>query len=124
MVLPRVIAVQVTPKLSDDEVRKLIEKLKQSVGIPNCNNVILVLTLIMEKLKDMSKLNGTEKRNLAIYCLYKLGEGLEDDDYESLSVIISKVVPTAIDTIIDVAKNKISFSSKKDHNDKLWFCFV
>ena len=87
----------------------------------DAGEMLFATTKLMETVKDYQDLSGREKKKLVetTIKLYIKENNKDDEESVLLNIIFEKVVPGAIDLLVEVAKGKHKFK----HVKKMFPCF-
>ena len=98
----------ISPKISAEKMDNLIGNIKTKVGTVVPENITTATALIMAEVRLFTELNNSEKKELVCHLLYKLIENEPQETWNKIDETIRKIVPNAIDTLVDVSKGKIN----------------
>lgn len=100
--------------LADVESKALVEAIKPAVEDFKIDNVMEVLPKIIKHVQRYRNLTGPEKKNMIIAMLKHLvdiTDGPGDDDL--WDPIIKRLIPSMVDTLVQVDKGKLKLNTKK-----------
>lgn len=98
-----------TPKLQSNELAEFVNGFKEKTGEISLENISNICVMLMKKVQGFTQLNGPEKKQVVIWCLYKLVEDVADNEelFSEYDIVISTAISSMIDIIIDFDKNKV-----------------
>ena len=88
----------------------IVENIKSTLGkeLLNKNNIIFIVSKVVDSVEKIKKLSGMDKKNIAIGALNKFIKmsDLPSNDKEILIGLVDDLVSPAIDVIVALKKNK------------------
>jgi len=98
-----------TPKIAISDLGEFVQSFKEKTGDISLENIGSICVMLMKKVQIFKELNGPEKKQVVIWCLYKLVEDVVDNDelFAEYDIVISTAIANMIDIIIDFDKNKV-----------------
>jgi hypothetical protein len=115
LIIPNVKSRKLTKNTIPTEIAKsletLLKKLIDDYGLTN-ENIIFIVTNMMSAVGKYKTLTGIEKKEVVIILVNKAIDESDDLDKQVkviLKMTMGTVIPTAIDIMIDISKNKYQF---------------
>lgn len=98
-----------TPKVQASELETFVRGFKEQTGDISLENISSICVMLMKRIQLFKELNGPEKKQVVIWCLYKLVEEVVDNEdlFAEYDIVISTAISSMIDIIIDFDKNKV-----------------
>ena len=90
------------------EGKQLIEAFPNGIQLENIMNAVVI---IMGTTKNINNLNSKQKKDLICDILIYVVDNTDSGALESLDPIIKKLIPSVIDTIIQVEDGKLKINS-------------
>ena len=98
-----------TLKIQSSDLNNFVKNFKEKTGDISLENISSICVMLMKKIQLFKELNGPEKKQVVIWCLYKLVEEVVDNEelFAEYDIVISTAISSMIDIIIDFDKNKV-----------------
>jgi len=98
-----------TPKIQASELESFVKSFKEKTGEISLENISSICVMLMKKVQFFKGLNGPEKKQVVIWCLYKLVEEVvvSEEIFAEYDIVIGTAISSMIDIIIDFDKNKV-----------------
>ena len=111
--------------LMDVESKALVETIAPALEDFSINNLMSILPQLMRHVKKYKSLSGIEKRAMVISMLkhiIDITDGPGNDDL--WDPILKRLVPSIIDTLVEVDKGKLRINRKNSFMRKLLGCII
>jgi hypothetical protein len=97
----------VSPKISQEAMSTLFKDIEDKLGPLEPDTLSTTVALVMSKIRSLTQLNNTERKDLVVYIINQLADKLEEEKKGEIKSLVSTVVPRMVDTIVDISKGKI-----------------